>query len=149
MGSNYTNIVAGIVARLTSQLVPTYLKNVLDHEPASITGGNAPLVYTILKSFALVPPANQQMELNWEQALRLVIPYTANNDTAEQLVATIVPLILTALGTDLDAGGAIPDGQVMVTNATAGYLTMKSGALCRIVDFDLTITERVDFVWAL
>lgn len=144
-GSNYDAIIAGLVATLKTV---AGLKNVLDYEPAAISAGGAPLAYLLLKEVPAIEPATGgEMALRYTIGLRLVLIYT-NNETAEQQVRQLVPAILSALGGDLSAGGAIVDGQVLATRATGGYITIAS-TRCRVVDFTLEAVERVPFTWAL
>lgn len=142
--SNYPLIIAGLVARLQT-LVPASLKNVLDYEPNQV--GATPMVYLRLERLQSIEPANQELATLYVVRMRLVVEY-GQNQKAEQTVASLIPTLMTALGTDLTAGDAIVDGEVLITDATAGYVTI-GGTFCRAVDFTLQITERVLFAWSL
>src|SRR4051812_6433815 len=100
-----------IVTAIASDIqAATGLANVLDYEPQSFAG--APLIYFILDSFELIESALQEQGIRWTWQGRLVVPYL-NNRQAEATMAGYVVDLLRIAGTDLDASGAIPTGNLL------------------------------------
>ena len=142
MASNLTAIIAGIRAQL---LTVSGIANVYDHAPAKI--GTTPAIVFSLGPCRPISGAYGEMALEWTLNGYLAVK-DINFDVSEAEIVSLLPAIIEALGHDLDAHGAITDGQVLVSRAAPGRLTV-GGVTYHAMQFTMTVVERFVYSYAL
>jgi hypothetical protein len=148
--SQLKDIVAGIAA----QLYETGLfKSVLTYKPKQ--PGPLPMVF--FQSLHLDYPETTygEMTLGHDLTAYVVLaPIDADDEKVSLRLFDIVPVILEAIGHDMDAHGALnrsegpSDGQVMLTDADDGELVI-AGHLWSVVRLRFRVIETFTYVWSL
>lgn len=142
--SNLPLIIAGIRANIKTA---TKLKNVYAYKPKAFS--SSAMFFFIPASFRLIEPAYGEMALEWTFAAQASIPYL-NEQEAERQMAEILVQVLSISGTDLDAGEAIVDGQVLVEGGELGTVS-PPGQTSKwyVCNFTIKATERFPYTYAL
>ena len=150
MPSQLKDIVAGIAA----QLYETGLfKSVLTYKPKQ--PGPLPMVF--FQSLHLDYPETTygEMTLGHDLSAYVVLaPIGADDEAISLRLFDLVPVILEAIGHDMDAHGALnrsegpSDGQVMLTDADDGELVI-AGHLWSVVRLRFRVIETFTYVWSL
>lgn len=124
MASNLAAIIAGIAAQLRT--IPAF-KSVVTYKPDQ--PGPLPMVYFQSLHWDYPETTYGEMTIGWTpEAYVVIAPITAKAEAAEHSLYTLVPLIIEAIGHDLDAHGALDrtsgtsDGQVVLTEADEGQV---------------------------
>jgi hypothetical protein len=145
MSSNYPAILEGIRARFEAVVgVPAY-----GYDPKGYSS-DMHLRFIGVRGRP-IESASGEMAIEWEIKGRLVVRYTSN-ETAETLLAAKVPLLVAAMGQDLDAGGSLADGQALPDLFTWVYFSVVSPTSTtdyRSIDFPVKAIERFPFDYAL
>ena len=150
MPSQLKDIVAGIAA----QLYETGLfKSVLTYKPKQ--PGPLPMVF--FQSLHLDYPETTygEMTVGFDAVAYVVLaPIGADDEAISLRLFDLVPVILEAIGHDMDAHGALnratgtSDGQVMLTDADDGELVI-AGHLWSVVRLRFRVIETFTYVWSL
>lgn len=120
MSSNLDAIVEGIAAQIRTV---TALKHVYTYEPEQ--PGATPMVYLDAESWDYPETTYGEMTIGWNPEGYLVLaPLASPADVVAALARQIIPQIIEAVGHDLDAHGALTDGQVLLVRAEHGRLTI-------------------------
>lgn len=151
MPSNLAAIIEGIAAQLRETGV---FKSVVTYKPDQ--PGPLPMIYFQSLHWENPELYAGEMSINWKpEAYIVVAPITAKASAAEQSLYTLVPIVLEALGHDLDAHGALAgedaggsDGQVTLTDADEGQVTI-GGTAWYAIRLRFGVIERFLYVWSL
>lgn len=142
MASNMPAIRAGIATRLATATGIGNVVNTLRAAPS-----NAPLLYILKPRWQRIPPASQEQAIRWTFEGMLAVTTENNMQADADLDSAIINLIDVA-GHDLDAGGALPDGQFLIQGGVTEYRTIL-GIPVLVHRFDITVIERVPYDYAL
>jgi hypothetical protein len=148
--SQLRNIVEGIAAQLRETGL---FKKVLTYKPA----GNIVYPMVFFQSLHLDYPETTygEMTLGHDLTAYVVLaPIDADDEKVSLRLFDLVPVILEAIGHDMDAHGALnrsegpSDGQVMLTDADDGELVI-AGHLWSVVRLRFRVIETFTYVWSL
>lgn len=121
MPSNLDAIVEGIAAQLRT--IPALGDRVITYEPDQ--AGPLPMVYLDVESWEYPPKTMGELTVGYDIVGYLVLaPITGKASAAATLARQLIPLVIDVLGHDLDAHGALPDGQVLLTEGARGRLVV-------------------------
>lgn len=140
--SNLPAILDGIAAQLR---VATGIGNVTTRlaEMAS----NTPLITLTQPRVRRIDTTYGEMAMEWTINGRLSLP-TGNNDQAETDLYAAVVAILEVSGHDLDAHGAITNGQVLIESGNVAYGSITDTPVIAF-EFQIKVVERVPYDYAL
>ena len=150
MPSQLPAIVRGIAAQLEETGL---FKNVLTYKPKTV--GPLPMVF--FQSLHLDYPETTygEMTLGHDITAYVVIAAIGSDDEKISIsLFDLVPVILEAIGHDLDAHGALnrsegpSDGQVNLTDADDGELVI-AGHLWSVVRLRFRVIETFTYIWSL
>jgi len=118
MASQLGPIMAGIAAQIRTV---AGLKNVITHYPNQV--GPYPMVFLYVDSADYPETTYGEMTIGYRPEGYLVLaPIGANAEAVADLGYALIPEIIEALGHDMDAGGAIVDGQMMLEGFAEGRM---------------------------
>jgi len=120
MASQLGPIMEGIAAQIRT--VPG-LKSVISYYPDA--PGPLPMVFLYVDSADYPETTYGEMTIGYRPEGYLVLaPLTGKASAAADMGYALIPEIIEVLGHDLDAGGAIVDGQMMLEGFAEGRLTI-------------------------
>jgi hypothetical protein len=118
MISTLDAIIAGIAAQLKT--IPE-LANVLTYEPDQ--PGPLPMVFLDMESWTFPEKPTSGLDIDWLIVGYLVIaPISAKPSEAARIARVLIPQLIDVMGQDVDAHGAIQDGQVLIRDGGKGTL---------------------------
>jgi hypothetical protein len=135
-------IVAGIAKQIATA---TRLKHVYTYLPDAPS--SEPMFFFTPKSWRRIPETYGEMSIEWEFEGWAMVPYL-NNQTAETQRATLVLQIIGVSGHDLDAGEALPDGQVLIESGEFDVGSIQ-GVKVLAARFVIRASERIAYEYAL
>ena len=150
MPSNLKAIVEGIAAQLRETGL---FKKVLTYKP----NGNVVYPMVFFQSLHLDYPETTygEMTLGYDLVAYVVLaPIDADDEKVSIRLFDLVPVILEAIGHDLDAHGALnrsegpSDGQVNLTDADDGELVI-AGTPWSVVRLRFRVIETFTYIWSL
>lgn len=150
MPSNLAAIIEGMAAQLRT--IPAF-QSVVTYKPDQ--PGPLPMVYFESLHWDYPETTYGEMTIGWTpEAYVVIAPVTAKASAVNGSLYTLVPLVIEALGHDLDAHGALnrsegsSDGQVTLTDADEGTVPI-GGTVWYAVRLRFRVIETFTYIWSL
>lgn len=131
---SYGAIIAGLHERF--EMVPG-IRATLSEEPTTVQ--TSPLIYSLLDNMRREYGGGNMVTVRYRILHRLCIRWSDSRG-AERELADFVNAIPAAIDADPQLGGALPNGQAMIEEGEAGWVTL-GGTTYRSLDFYSNVWE--------